>query len=32
LSNPRAARLVVRQHPLDSYDSLRKDPSDDSND
>jgi transposase len=27
--NPRAARVVVRQHPLDSYDSLRKDSSDD---
>jgi transposase len=29
-TNPRAARLVVRQHPLESYDSLRKDSSDDS--
>jgi transposase len=27
--HPRAARVVVRQHPLDSYDSLRKDSSDD---
>lgn len=27
--NPRASRVVVRQHPLDSYDSLRKDSSDD---
>jgi transposase len=28
--HPRAARVVVRQHPLDSYDSLRKDSADDS--
>jgi len=28
--HPRVARLVVRQHPLDSYDSLRKDSADDS--
>jgi transposase len=32
IGNPRAARLVVRQHPLASYDTLRKDSSNDSKD